>query len=140
MKKHTIIIIAALAAAVTIAQAEPEVRRAIPVNRNTKQQQQQATFTPPAVKTVAAPTPASTPRATTLTPEEEKTAEAIGAFLLFIVGSVLFIMFWLWLLPGIIASKRRHPNAGSIWLVTIFLGWSMFGWIGALIWACGQKD
>jgi hypothetical protein len=41
----------------------------------------------------------------------------------------------LYLLPGILASGRRHNNAAPIWLVTIFLGWSFIGWLVALIWS-----
>ena len=38
-------------------------------------------------------------------------------------------------LPGIIASARKHHNAGAIWLTSLLLGWTGFGWIVALIWS-----
>jgi hypothetical protein len=48
--------------------------------------------------------------------------------------------FWLilvcWLLPGIIADRRKHPKRKPIWFLTVFLGWTGIGWIPAMIWAC----
>jgi hypothetical protein len=41
----------------------------------------------------------------------------------------------LWLLPGIVASSREHPNAVPIWIITIFLGWTLIGWVIALAWS-----
>ncbi len=41
----------------------------------------------------------------------------------------------LYILPGIIASVRKHSSAVAIWLVDIFLGWTVLGWFIALIWA-----
>jgi hypothetical protein len=48
---------------------------------------------------------------------------------------VLALGLTLWLLPGFIASGRKHHNRFAIWLVTILLGWSGIGWLVALIWA-----
>lgn len=48
----------------------------------------------------------------------------------------LFVLsIFIWILPGFIASKRKHHNAGAIWAVTIFLGWTLLGWIIAFVWA-----
>jgi hypothetical protein len=38
-------------------------------------------------------------------------------------------------IPGIIAGVRRHRKASLIFLVNLFLGWSVLGWIFALVWA-----
>jgi len=40
-----------------------------------------------------------------------------------------------YLLPGIVASVRHHHNAGAIWLTSLLLGWTGFGWVVALIWS-----
>lgn len=40
-------------------------------------------------------------------------------------------------LPGVLASVRRHPDAGSIWLVNTFFGWTVVGWFWALIRSAG---
>ena len=61
---------------------------------------------------------------------------AIGVLSMELGFAAIWLVFLLWALPGIIATKRQHQNANFIWLVTVFLGWSGFGWIAALIWAC----
>jgi hypothetical protein len=50
--------------------------------------------------------------------------------LLGIAGIVL-----LYLLPGFIAYGRSHHNKGAILLLTLVLGWTLIGWLAALIWA-----
>ena len=49
------------------------------------------------------------------------------------------IIWWLllivYLLPTAIASGRSHPNSVSIFLLNLFLGWTLLGWIAALVWA-----
>jgi uncharacterized membrane protein YqaE (UPF0057 family) len=47
---------------------------------------------------------------------------------------ILFIVFYL--APGIVATQRGHHNALAIWMLNIFLGATVLGWIAALIWAC----
>lgn len=41
----------------------------------------------------------------------------------------------LYLLPAIVAGSRRHHQATSIFLTNLFLGWTVIGWIAALIWS-----
>ncbi|EOX8511910.1 superinfection immunity protein [Salmonella enterica subsp. arizonae] len=48
---------------------------------------------------------------------------------------VLALIIPIYLLPGIIASTRKHKNATAIWILNIFLGWSCLGWLVALIWS-----
>jgi hypothetical protein len=38
-------------------------------------------------------------------------------------------------LPTIVATIRNHPNALPICLLNFFLGWTLLGWLGALIWS-----
>jgi len=63
-------------------------------------------------------------------------ANASGYFGISFVG---FIMIGLGIVayftPGIIAVVRRHRKATSIFLVNLFFGWSVLGWIFALVWA-----
>ena len=47
--------------------------------------------------------------------------------LLFIVGIVIYFI------PYFIGSDRR--NSTGIFLLNLFLGWTLIGWVGALIWA-----
>lgn len=39
-----------------------------------------------------------------------------------------------YLLPSLIASVRKHRNANAIFLVNLFFGWTVLGWLVALIW------
>jgi len=41
----------------------------------------------------------------------------------------------LYLLPSALAMKRRHHNASAIALLNVFLGWTIIGWLAALVWA-----
>src|SRR6185437_10119969 len=38
-------------------------------------------------------------------------------------------------LPTIVAIVRRKSSAVGVFLLNFFLGWTLIGWIGALIWA-----
>jgi len=38
-------------------------------------------------------------------------------------------------LPAIIAGRRHHPNATAITALNLFLGWTLVGWVVALVWA-----
>jgi hypothetical protein len=49
------------------------------------------------------------------------------SFLLF-----LFAMYWL---PTLIAVVRQAPSALGVALLNFFLGWTVIGWIMALVWA-----
>jgi len=42
-------------------------------------------------------------------------------------------------LPGLVAYKRDHQNAASIMLLNLFLGWTLLGWIGAMVWSASAK-
>jgi hypothetical protein len=44
--------------------------------------------------------------------------------------------FLLYFLPAIIALVRERHDKLSIFLLNLFLGWSIIGWIVALVWAC----
>jgi len=47
--------------------------------------------------------------------------------------------FWviagLYLLPSIVAIGRNHHNGGAISLLNILLGWTLIGWVVAMVWA-----
>ena len=55
-----------------------------------------------------------------------------GAF-----GWIIFVFMLLpYFLPTIIAVLREKHDKVSIFLLNFFLGWSLIGWIVALVWAC----
>lgn len=51
-----------------------------------------------------------------------------GAIIIVVVGVAYF-------LPGLIASRRNHLNANSIFIVNLFLGWLVIPWVLSLAWA-----
>lgn len=48
---------------------------------------------------------------------------------------LLILAVLLYLFPSIVARYREHHNATAIFLLNLFLGWSILGWIGALVWS-----
>jgi len=37
--------------------------------------------------------------------------------------------------PTVVAFSRRHRNRAAILTLNLLLGWTMLGWIGALVWS-----
>ena len=52
--------------------------------------------------------------------------------ILTVVGAVYF-------LPTIIASRRKHRNELGIMIINAVFGWTLVGWVGALIWAVWEE-
>jgi hypothetical protein len=50
-----------------------------------------------------------------------------------ILAIVLFAVYWV---PTVIAVVRHHHRVVAIGLVNLLLGWSIIGWVAALVWAC----
>ena len=48
---------------------------------------------------------------------------------------IFFFFLVSYFLPAIVAGLRRHYNAGAILCLNLFLGWTMLGWVVALVWA-----
>ena len=42
--------------------------------------------------------------------------------------------------PTVVAFRRRHPQIMAIVVLNLFLGWTLLGWLGALIWALVVSD
>ena len=69
----------------------------------------------------------------------------VGGFALFVFlaandvleGSILLIVvFLLYFLPAVIA--RQKPNASSVFVINLFLGWTLIGWVVALAMAVSE--
>ena len=45
----------------------------------------------------------------------------------------------LYLLPTIIAVRSKHPYESGVVILNIFLGWTLIGWVGALVWAVSGR-
>lgn len=46
------------------------------------------------------------------------------------------LLFAVYFLPSIIAGLRDHPSFGGIMVLNLLLGWTVLGWIIALVWSC----
>ena len=57
---------------------------------------------------------------------------ALSAFFLFPFLGLSFVMYFL---PSIVAFARSQRDTASIVLLNFFLGWTMIGWVVALVWA-----
>lgn len=44
--------------------------------------------------------------------------------------------FLLYSLPAMVAGARQHHNQLAIVLLNLLLGWTVLGWVLALVWAC----
>lgn len=59
----------------------------------------------------------------------------IGGFaLLALVGGLLYV------LPAIIAWRNDHKDKVAILALDLLLGWSLIGWVAALVWALKSND
>ena len=47
----------------------------------------------------------------------------------------LALGIWIYILPSIIAFQRNHKYKWPIAAINILLGWSVFAWVGSLVWA-----
>ena len=51
---------------------------------------------------------------------------------------IVFVCLVLYLLPSLVARHRKHKNGIPILLINICLGWSVIGWLIALIWSASS--
>lgn len=50
-------------------------------------------------------------------------------------GALLFVIYFI---PAFIARGSKHPRMDAIAILNLLLGWTVLGWIGALIWALSK--
>jgi hypothetical protein len=53
---------------------------------------------------------------------------------------LLMVVIAVYLLPSVVAFKKKHINATAILVLNIFLGWTFIGWVGALVWAFKKSE
>lgn len=56
----------------------------------------------------------------------------VAAAILVLIYSPLIVIY---LLPSIIAFNRGRKNSGAIFVLNLLLGWSVIGWVVALVWS-----
>lgn len=52
-------------------------------------------------------------------------------------GLIIVLSFFLaiYFLPTIVASNRSHASTGAIFVLNLLLGWTLLGWVAALVWS-----
>jgi GTP-dependent phosphoenolpyruvate carboxykinase len=58
----------------------------------------------------------------------------------FLLPPFLGVGLLLYFLPSIIALGRNKRNTLSIFLLNFFVGWTLVGWVVALVWAAKVGD
>ena len=48
---------------------------------------------------------------------------------------ITIFLVLIYFLPFIVSIARKHPDSTAIFVLNLFLGWTFFGWVIALIWA-----
>ena len=56
---------------------------------------------------------------------------AVGGVLVLIL---VILVLGAYFLPSIVAAARKHRNNTAIFFLNLLLGWSVIGWVGALVW------
>jgi Superinfection immunity protein len=56
-----------------------------------------------------------------------------------VIAWVLAAVTGFYLLPWAISATRSRTNVGTTALVNLFLGWTLIGWVVALVMACGSE-
>jgi hypothetical protein len=67
------------------------------------------------------------------------TADNLGRVIVLVGAWVTAVLTIGYMLPYAIAVTRRLPNFGAIGTLNLLLGWTVIGWIVALVMACSQK-
>ena len=47
---------------------------------------------------------------------------------------IIWLIIYFYLFPWIVSLSRSHPNSLSIFALNLFLGWTLIGWVSALVW------
>jgi Superinfection immunity protein len=52
------------------------------------------------------------------------------------LGFAAYFLLMCYFLPAIVARCRAHRNTMAIFMLNLLLGWTLLGWVAALVWAC----
>lgn len=59
---------------------------------------------------------------------------------LFLVGVPVFIGLEIYFAPTTIAHYAKKRNFGAIFFLNLALGWTLVGWVVAMVWAMAKED
>jgi ABC-type sugar transport system permease subunit len=55
-------------------------------------------------------------------------------------ATLITILSLFYFLPFAIAFHKKRANTGAIFALNLFLGWSLIGWVAALVWALKEEQ
>ena len=58
--------------------------------------------------------------------------EGLGGLILGLI--VLTVAAFIYFLPAMVAVTRQHPSLVALVTLNVLLGWTVLGWIAALMW------
>ncbi len=58
----------------------------------------------------------------------------MGVAIIFVIS--LFVYF----LPTTFAEVRKHTKTSSIFVINLFLGWTLIGWVICLAWSLSENN
>jgi hypothetical protein len=65
---------------------------------------------------------------------------ALNGFGKLMVFSLIFTVPAMYFLPSIEAALHGAPNKQAIFVLNLFLGWSVIGWVVAMVWAFRKPE
>jgi hypothetical protein len=51
----------------------------------------------------------------------------------------LVVLLVLYFLPAIVAARGNHWNKWAIFVLNLLLGWTLIGWVMAMVWAVKKE-
>lgn len=57
-----------------------------------------------------------------------------------LLAIIITLASFTYLLPFAVAVGRGRTNTVAILILNLFLGWTLIGWIIALVWACAHDE
>lgn len=56
------------------------------------------------------------------------------------MGAILIIVVLLaiYFTPALVAAGRGHHQSLAIFMLNLLLGWTLLGWVAAIVWACTE--
>ncbi len=57
-----------------------------------------------------------------------------------VIGPIMGVVAVGYLSPSFVAVFRQRRNLGTIFAVNLLLGWTIVGWVVAMMWALGVRE
>lgn len=64
----------------------------------------------------------------------------IGILEIWFIICSMILCVGLYFVPFIISVVRKHNNKLAIFIINIFFGWTLIGWVGSLVWAVIKQE